>query len=57
MKCLTCNVEMVVGTAIGPFHNENELTILPRPNLTNETMKLMNVYKCPTCGHSEVITG
>lgn len=53
MKCYRCGIEMVPGTAIKPNIDGNALTIMPVAPITAETLKLVNVWKCPTCGHSE----
>jgi RNase P subunit RPR2 len=55
MKCKKCETEMVIGQAIKPRGDENAIPIVPWGNITNETLEIINVWKCPNCGHSEFI--
>jgi hypothetical protein len=55
MKCKICDVEMVIGQAINPGYDENALYIAPVGNITNDTLELIDVWKCPKCGHQEYI--
>jgi len=53
MKCPRCNVEMVPGKAIDPAMKSNTLYEIEIPNVTAKTLRLIDVLKCPECGHSE----
>ena len=48
---------MMVGNAIDPLREEHALYIAPGTQITNETLKLIKVWKCPKCGHSEKMEG
>lgn len=54
MKCPRCNVEMTVGIAIdaGPLEIARGITFVQH-YITYKTLKLIEVYKCPKCGHSD----
>lgn len=53
MKCPKCNVEMKPGIAIESKYTRCCLVIMA-PVLTNaENMRIINVLKCPKCGHSD----
>lgn len=55
MKCFRCDVEMISGIAIDPKREERALYIASPPNLNKDTLELIEVFKCPKCGHSEYI--
>ena len=50
MKCPKCNVEMKWGIAIDP---NVQGSIVPIANKTVDTLKLIDVLKCPKCGYSD----
>lgn len=54
MICRMCKTEMVLGKAIESDDNYCR-SIVPRPLITSKTLKMIDVYKCPKCGHSEEI--
>lgn len=50
MKCPKCSIEMKWGIAIDAL----PLGIVPRANIiTADTLKLIDVLKCPICGYSD----
>lgn len=59
MKCPKCeNVEMVVGKAICTGQSivyERAIIALPSPPIDSTNIELIDVLKCPKCGHSEYI--
>jgi rubrerythrin len=55
MKCKVCNTEMIIGEAINPREREGALYVVPPGNITNDTLEIIEVWKCPKCGHSEFI--
>lgn len=52
MKCPKCNTEMIIGKAIEPDMEANALYIVRPPMINAESLKLIEVFKCPNCGHS-----
>jgi ribosomal protein S27AE len=56
LRCYRCGTEMVPGVAIRPNMEEHALTIAPVAPITSETLVMVDVLKCPTCGHSEFMT-
>ena len=52
MKCPKCKIDMVDGIAIKPIEEENCRYIVPQPLITNETLEIIEVLKCPKCGYS-----
>ena len=55
MKCKVCDIEMVIGQAIKPTTVEDVLYVMPEPYIDNDNLEIIDVWKCPTCGHSEFI--
>jgi hypothetical protein len=55
MKCKICNIEMTIGKAIKPNGEEGAIYVAPPANINNDTLELIEVWKCPKCGHSEYI--
>ena len=55
MNCPKCGTEMLLGTAIKPNTEANALYVIQPQLLNSETLKLIDVLKCPACGHSEEI--
>lgn len=55
MICPRCNIEKVLGKAIEPYRDEYAIYIAPLPSITADKLKLVDVYKCPKCGHSEKV--
>ena len=53
MICPKCGTEMLLGKAIKPDMEANALYICRPPMINSETLELINVLKCPVCGHSE----
>lgn len=53
MNCAKCGTEMVPGKAIRPDTEHGALHIVQQPMITAETMELIDVLKCPACGHSD----
>lgn len=53
LRCYRCGTEMVKGTAIKPNIESDSLAVMSATPITAETIELINVWKCPTCGHSE----
>ena len=52
MKCVRCNVDMSIGKAID--YDDRPFAFF-RYRLNKDTLKLINVLKCPKCGHSDRI--
>ncbi len=46
---------MVIGEAIKPNHESNALYIMPQGYINNDNLEIIEVWKCPACGHSESI--
>ena len=55
MICPHCKIEKVLGTAIDPERDEYAIYIARLPPIAHERLKLVDVYKCPKCGHSEKV--
>ena len=55
MKCKVCGTEMELGKAIKPNIEEGALYVAPPGNITDETLEVIDVWKCPNCGHSEFL--
>ena len=55
MYCPTCKVAMIIGKAIKTNTVEGALYVAGQPKLNAETLELIEVYKCPQCGHSSEI--
>lgn len=53
MKCPRCNVEMKTGIAIDAGSTPHGAIVFTRQSYTHATLKLIKVYKCPKCGHSD----
>ena len=53
MKCDRCKVDMVIGKAID--YDDRPFGITAQARLNNETLELIDVLKCPKCGHSSRI--
>lgn len=52
--CPSCKVEMTVGQAIRTgISDESVCTGFGRPLINNETLKLIECLKFPSCGHSD----
>lgn len=56
-NCIRCGTEMVLGKALGPTEPYgNVCRGMGGPTIiTAENMEMVDVYKCPKCGHSESI--
>lgn len=54
MICPKCFMEMEVGIAIDPKEERRYFTIAPEAKLKHP-LKITEVYKCPKCGHSELM--
>ena len=52
MNCLKCETEMGLGIAIRPDTESGALYIVRPPMINAETLELIDVLKCPACGHS-----
>lgn len=46
---------MIFGRAIKPNIEEGARYIAPPGAINNDTLEIIEVYKCPKCGHSEFI--
>jgi hypothetical protein len=44
---------MLDGIAIKPNIESNALTIMPVAQISAKELTLIDVFKCPICGHSE----
>ena len=55
MKCIKCGTEMGIGQAIKPNHEEDAIYIAPPGYINNDNLELIDVWKCPNCGHSDYI--
>lgn len=57
MICSKCNIEMVIGQAIDPGYEDGCRRMVGHIDLTitDDTLELIDVWKCPNCGHSEII--
>lgn len=59
MNCPKCGTKMSLGKAIKPDIEAKVLYIAPKWNLAPQsminadTLELINVLKCPACGHSD----
>lgn len=54
MKCPKCNTSMGIGIAIDADPHEQARAITWFQHyITYETLKLIEVYKCPNCGYSD----
>ena len=53
MNCPKCGTKMRLGKAIKPDTEANALYIAPQPMINADTLELINVLKCPACGHSD----
>jgi len=53
MICKQCKTKMEIGTAIDPKHDINTRYLVPRPPINQDTLELIDVWKCNTCGRSE----
>ena len=53
LKCYRCGVTMLDGIAIKPNIESNALTIMPVAQISAKELTLIDVFKCPICGHSE----
>ena len=55
LKCPKCKIKMVIGQAIRSNLEVNTRYLTGKPLINHETLELIDVLKCPTCGHSEQI--
>lgn len=55
MICKKCKTKMKMGIAIDPKYDQNARYIMPVGNLNSDTLELIDVWKCPKCGHSEKV--
>lgn len=55
MDCKYCGIPMVIGEAIQPAVESDTMTIVPVRPIQFKDMKVILVYKCSHCGHSEYI--
>jgi hypothetical protein len=46
---------MVLGKAIKPSQEEPSFTIVPAPLINSDTLEMIDVLKCVSCGHSEPV--
>lgn len=54
MRCPRCNTQLVRGQAIKPNRDPNTRYVSGiLPVITADTMELIDVVKCPSCGNSE----
>jgi Zn-finger nucleic acid-binding protein len=53
MICPRCDIEMVPGQAIQPDRKSNVLYIAEPPMINFQTLRLIEVLKCPQCGYSD----
>ena len=53
MICKHCKIEMKIGIAIEENCPENALPVTGVGCWTADHLPVINVYKCPSCGHSE----
>jgi len=53
MNCPKCETEMIPGKAIRPDTEKDVLYIVRPPMINAETLELIDVLKCPACGHSD----
>lgn len=53
MKCPKCNVDMEIGQAINYDARGNVCTGFGHFRLTADKIDLVDVAKCPKCGHSD----
>jgi len=53
MNCPKCGTEMKLGRAIDPIEESNCHYFAPQPLINSETLRLIDVLKCPKCGHSD----
>jgi len=44
---------MKLGRAIDPIEESNCHYFAPQPLINSETLRLIDVLKCPKCGHSD----
>ena len=54
MYCERCSSKMEIGIAIDPGYPENAITQFT-PLKNSDTIDIIDVFKCPKCGHSEHI--
>lgn len=55
MDCKYCKIPMVIGEAIKPAIEYGARSIVPTAPIKAKDLKVIAVYKCPQCGHSETI--
>lgn len=55
MICKRCKTEMTIGIAIDPLRDERALYVAGPPRINKDTLELIEVYKCPKCGHSDYL--
>lgn len=53
VKCPKCEIELVDGIAIKPDMVKNAFYCIRPPMINAETLRLINVLKCPKCGYSD----
>lgn len=53
MNCPKCKTQMILGKAIKPNSEANALYVIEPPLINAKTLKLIDVLKCPACGHSD----
>lgn len=53
MKCIRCDVTMGLGIAIK--YDDRPFGIVAQARLNKDTLEIVDVLKCPKCGHSKEI--
>jgi Zn-finger nucleic acid-binding protein len=53
MICPKCNIEMIMGIAIDPKFDHRAHYIMSVKPLSHDEVDIINVLKCPKCGHSD----
>jgi rubredoxin len=52
--CPVCTTPMEFGKAIDPLGRSN-FGVVSWPLITHNKLKIIDVWKCPKCGHSEFL--
>jgi hypothetical protein len=55
MKCIRCNIDMVLGQVIKPAEEDGCIYLLPVDPINARTLEIITCWKCPECGHSDYI--
>ena len=55
MICYRCKIKMKIGQGIYTESSDNVLHCVSPGCITYDQLKLVDVWKCPECGHSEDI--